>query len=32
VPEITSRPPRRCSIDGEGMVIFGVTVETDFRN
>jgi hypothetical protein len=26
--EIAARPPRRCSIDGDGMVIFGVRVVT----
>ena len=26
------RPPRRCNIDGEGMVIFGVAFATDARN
>jgi hypothetical protein len=26
------RPPRKCMTDGEGMVIFGVTLVLAFRN
>ena len=29
---IAARPPRRCSIDGDGIVILAVPVVTDFRN
>jgi hypothetical protein len=29
---IAPRPPRKCSIVGDGIVTFGVSFVTDFRN
>ena len=31
ISEIAARPPRRCSIDGEGIVIFGMRLVCDFK-